>query len=455
MIFNFFVILMKKITFQYKNMSELTKKSQSVNIELSSVEQENEKAILIEIEKHSIPVFSANELGKVTITLDHLTKDTGFDYSQIPIITTKLKEVYEIFHNYPKVNYLPFSDEKGWIVGYFTRKGFLSLVSEGNYNRELLLGRNTYAKDFLNKNIVCLNAFTTLNEASEIIMNRPYEILFDPFVVTLERKFYGIATVDRVLKGINAFLKKDLDSVKRSQFFLNQFFSETNVENNLDYIDHIEYIHGPGGDFVCNYDLNEQYAIICLFDVCGKGIKASSFVFVMGTLINKMVQKLKESDEINAKKIQREIFTLNNELVNSTLEELYTTGVILLINKIDKIISIFDFGHSLLWVIRNQKPHKLKTHQNENMNFLGVMKNIKFPFVTYQLKKEDLIFSCSDGITEQMNDEKRMYMDNIETILKEFDSDLMRNKKILLEDWNQFRNRRKIRDDISFFILKL
>lgn len=163
--------------------------------------------ILANIEDESL-VFSANELGKVTFTIKQLKAFTNYDFSHLPNENELPSKIYDFYIQYPELDFLPIRNSENWIVGYFTRKSFLSLISENSYNRELLFRKDVKIKNFINKNIICLNAYTTLSNASEIIMNRSIEILFDPIVVTLNRNFYGICTVDRIIKGINLFLKE-------------------------------------------------------------------------------------------------------------------------------------------------------------------------------------------------------------------------------------------------------
>ncbi len=415
--------------------------------------------ILANIEDESL-VFSANELGKVTITIKQLKALTNFDFSNLPNENELPSKIYDMYAQYPELDFLPIRNSDNWIVGYFTRKSFLSLISENSYNRELLFRKDVKIKNFINKNIICLNAYTTLSNASEIILKRSSEILFDPIVVTLNRNFYGICTVDRIIKGINTFFKRELDAVKESQFNLINAKNVLNhkVENELEYTSHLEYIYGPGGDFTQKYEVNEQYSLFTLIDVCGKGVKASSMVFIFGTLFNKIVQKLRRIN-FTIHSFHKEILNLNHEIFYSKATELYATGVIGLIDKINKILVLYDFGHNLFWIIRNKKFNEKKVYKIEakqsNLTFLSAFPEIQIKPMFIKLHKDDLIFTCSDGITEQTNYEKQMFIEIISKSLEQFDHNLEKNKNLLLSNWNSFRNNRIIRDDVSFLIVKI
>lgn len=418
-----------------------------------------EDSAFLELESIPIPVFSANEIGKVTLTIEKLKSITGYDYAKLPLENSSTQTIYDIYQNYPRVDFLPIINESGWIVGYFTRKSFLSLISENNYNRELLFRKDVKIKFYLNKNVICLNAFTTLSEASDILMDRPEDIRFDPFVVTLEKKFFGISTVDKVLKGINVFLKRDLDTIKEAQLNLSNFFKyyEERIINPLDFVSYIQLLQGPGGDFVHKYEINNELSLVILMDVCGKGLKASSMIFTLVSMLNKQIQKLIETNSFNIRNFNKELGELNDQLVLTTASELYATGMFLLINKKEKILIIYDFGHGLLWVKRKDKVYQLNTStkKDSHLNFFGIYQDIKINPISYQLKENDIIFGCSDGITEQMDINKNMYITKIPQILRNFTNDLNKNKKILLKDWTNFRQNRRIRDDVSFFIFKI
>ena len=436
-----------------------------INKNFDEFEIQNEKEHIIdesaflEIQEIPSPIFSANEVGKITLKINQLRELTGYDYSKLPLENTQTQVIYNIFHDHPKLEYLPIINESGWISGYFTRKSFLSIISENSYNRELLFRKDVVIKDYFNENVVCLNAYSTLSEASDILMERPEQYRFDPFVVTLDRKFFGISTVDRVLKGINIFLKRDFDALEEAQYSLGNFFVEyeKNIKNPLEYVSFIKLLLGPGGDFVQKYEINNDYALVVLLDVCGKGLKASSMVFTFVSMFNKQLEIMLQTNSFNLRNFQKELIDINRDLILTTSPELYATGVFIIVHKKEKIISVYDFGHGLIWVKRKGKVHQLKINSSNQVgtSFFGIHDNINITPISFKLKEGDIVFSCSDGITEQMNYDKEMYITRLPDVLKKFDDELNKNKKLLLKDWTQFRQNRRIRDDVSFFMFKL
>ncbi len=432
--------------------------------DLEEIWEENNEILIDEsaqLEKESTitPIFSAIEVGKVAITINKLKQITGYDYSNLPLETSSTQEIYDLYLQYPKLDFIPIINESGWITGYFTRKSFLSLISANNYNRELLFRKDVTIKSFYNSNVICANAYNTLTEISEILINREESIRFDPFVITLDRKFFGISTVDKVLKGINTFLNRDFEAIKNSQDLLVNYFyeHEQKIKNYLNFTSYIKLLIGPGGDFVNKYEINEDYSLVVLMDVCGKGIKASSMVLTAISLLNKQLEYLIKHKLFNNRYFYKELLELNKNLITITSPDLYATVMFIIVNKKQNIITVYDFGHNLLWIKRKNNIYRIDTDTNKKnqTSFLGIQDNITIFPVSYQLKKDDIVFGCSDGITEQINPEKKMFIEKIEETLGRFKLDLKKNKKIMLKDWNSFRQNMKIRDDISFFIFMI
>ncbi|MCS7204468.1 MAG: SpoIIE family protein phosphatase [Leptospiraceae bacterium] len=430
--------------------------------EVLVIEEQKEDLIdpsaFLEIKEIQSPIFSANEVGKVCLTIPKLKSLTGYDYSRLPLETTNTSVIYEIFHHHPKLDFLPIVNENGWIKGYFTRKSFLSLISENTFNRELLFRKDVTIKNLYNQNVICLNAYSSLTEASEILMSRPPQIRFDPFVVTLDRKFFGISTVDNVLLGMNTFIKRDLEAVKESQLSLMNFYEQHHkrIEKQLEYTDFLRLLLGPGGDYVYKYEIDDNYSLVVLIDVCGKGLKAASMILVIISILNKIIQDFIRKNNISYRNFYKALQDLNDEVAISTSKELYATGVFILVNKKNKVMTVYDYGHGMLWLKRNHKVYALKSETKSNEAvFLGLFENTVIEPVSYKLKEGDIVFSCSDGLTEQLNDEKIMFMEILPDVLNKFGKDVQKNKKILLKSWSEFRKNRKIRDDISFFIFKV
>ncbi|PKL32163.1 MAG: hypothetical protein CVV45_14100, partial [Spirochaetae bacterium HGW-Spirochaetae-10] len=177
---------------------------------------DEKQTALIEERIGERPIFSAYEVGRATIIRETLQAQTGYSFT-LPREDQSPVEIFELYQEFPELDFLPVRDGSGWITGYLTRQTFLASLSESQFSRDLLFRKEARLNNLINRDIVCLNAHTNLSEASEILMRRPDRMRFDPFVVTLDRHFFGISTVDRVIRGINYFLTREMEAVRDAQ----------------------------------------------------------------------------------------------------------------------------------------------------------------------------------------------------------------------------------------------
>ena len=120
----------------------------------------------------------------------------------------------------------------GEICGYIRRQMFLASLSQNNYSRELLLRQEMRVAGLMDPRPICLDAYTNLSEASDILMKRDDSVRFDPFIVLLENKYYGISSVRRVLDSVNYYFNLDLKACQEAQERL-MVKREGNTENLL------------------------------------------------------------------------------------------------------------------------------------------------------------------------------------------------------------------------------
>lgn len=393
------------------------------------------------------PVFSAYEVGRAAVPAEKLTGMTGYEF-HLPDTETPVTDIYDLYTKYPELDYLPVVNQQNEICGYVLQNQFLAHLSKSPFARELILRPDVKISRTMRTDPVILDAHTTLSEASNVLMQRDEEIRFDPFVVTWENKFYGIGTVDRVLRGVNYFINKDFEAVLEAQNRLMQV-PQTAVENTLQTARYYSPLNGPGGDYVQSFDLSEDYTLVTLLDVCGKGVRAAAMVSVIASFLESYIESL---ENIHHKTVAGMIERLNRRLIDMTPPEMYATGAFCLVNKTRHVAAIYDFGHGMIWLERNRKVYNLKVpDHSEELPFFGINENLPIKPALFRFKPEDRVLICSDGIVEQRNPEHEMYStDRVRKImLARKDSESIESLlERLLDDWNRFRSPR-ITDDVS------
>lgn len=432
-------------------------------------------------EKHgsTLPIFSAFEVGRKVLTVQRLKELSGYDYA-LPLEDDPAVQVYELYRNFPDLQYLPVMDSRGQISGYTLRNQFLAILSKNHYSRELMLRPDVKLKSMMRTGPVILDAHATLSEASSALMARPEESRFDPFVVTMEDRFYGISTVDLVLRGMNSFLRRDNEACLEAQHALLQWqpgerwepgnipsasvqkytrTAESREIATLDFSRYVSPLSGPGGDFSQCYDFSNQSQLFMLFDVCGKGLKASSMVSIIGTTLHSALRyeiATGESDNTRVRKLLEKLNAITYELSPA---EMYATGIALLVNRKRKIASVYDFGHGMLWIARNHRAHRLEKSgigNSDQAPFLGMHSDLLIQPVHYRLQDGDLLFSCSDGILEQRDGSGEMFGSHrIEEILSRTRPEPERINREMLQYWESFREDARATDDLSMMSIFL
>ena len=413
------------------------------------------------------PIFSAYEVGRKVLTLQRLQELSGYEYI-LPGEDDPAVQVYDLYRNYPDLQYLPVQNSEGRITGYTLRNQFLAILSKNHYSRELMLRPDVKTSSLMRPEPVILDAHSTLSEASQALMARPEESRFDPFVVTLDDEFYGISTVDLVLRGMNSFLRRDNEACLEAQHALlewnegPEFLAASGVRESsrsgiapsraVEYSRYVRPLSGPGGDFVQSYSLGPDHTLFLLFDVCGKGLKASSMVSILGSCMHTM---LSEGGTVSrdARFVGRILQQLNRTAYDLSPAEMYATGIAMVINAKEQRLTVYDFGHGMLWVTRGYKTHRLEKTRiggPDQAPFLGMHGDLQIEPVHYRLQDRDLLFSCSDGILEQRDGSGQMFgASRIEQILTGTRPDPARINREVLQYWESFREDTRPTDDLS------
>ena len=427
----------------------------------------------------ALPIFSAFEVGRKVLTVERLKELSGYDYA-LPLEDDPAVQVYELYRSFPDLQYLPVMDARGNISGYTLRNQFLAILSKNHYSRELMLRPDVKLKSMMRTGPVILDAHATLSEASSALMARPEESRFDPFVVTLDDRFYGISTVDLVLRGMNSFLRRDNEACLEAQHALLRWKPEERPEQGglpstavqkyasssdsrdiatLEFSRYVSPLSGPGGDFTQSYELSTHSTLFMLFDVCGKGLKASSMVSIIGTSLHSSLCHDTITGESENTRVRKLLERLNSITFELSPAEMYATGIALLINRKSRIASVYDFGHGMLWITRNHRTHRMERSgigNSDQAPFLGMHADLLIQPVHYKLQDGDLLFSCSDGIMEQRDGSGEMFGSHrIEEILSGTRPEPERINREMLQYWESFREDSRATDDLSMMSIFL
>ena len=383
------------------------------------------------------PVFSAYECGKLATPAKSLEEDGKFFYIDNEM---RFQTLYEEYMNNTELDFLPVFDTSNEIIGYTMRQKLLAALSKGPFSKELLLRPEVTVQSIYDKRVLCIDAYANLSETSYLLMQREEDIRFDPFIITIDGFFYGVCSIQKVLDGLNRFLEKDMSFCEDSQLKLsletNKNFAQ---ESNLSIESSVICLHGPGGDYVGTFSLNENLSLFIHLDVCGKGLKASNVVMVLGSIFKTWIEMEKQNDIANFRLADR-LREINKLAYDLTPEEMYATGVFILHDKTKQTIEVFDYGHGFIWLKRKDALARLSDYvvetELDKMPFFGINETLDLKSVKVKVKPGDFVTN------------------NIEKVLKSFTgknpSEL---NKLIMTEWEDFRKEYRIMDDYSLLTI--
>ncbi|MCR9142792.1 MAG: SpoIIE family protein phosphatase [bacterium] len=404
------------------------------------------------------PIFSAYEVGKTARTAAQLSETTG-GQNIVLHEDTRTAAVHDMYQDFPEMDYLPVENSAGRITGYVRRQMFFAALSQNQFMRDLLLKPDMTVAGIMDPRVVCLDSHTRLPEASEVLMNREDEVRFDPFVITHEGEFYGISSVRRVLDALNFYFKQDLiacDCAQRSVMQTGGFGASANEV--LQATSKVMPLTGPGGDYAAVFDLDERLTLMVLFDVCGKGLKASQMVATIASAIRTMLEfdRRPEERDLLQFDLGEKLHRLNRLIYDINPEGMYATGVAMLFDRSRKVMQLFDFGHSLVWLKRKNKIYNLcesvEFYSSGGVPFFGIDPDLKMRGKSFQLRAGDALFVCSDGINEAKNRDKEEF--GTDAIVQSLLAPGVGNEPAAIISqietvWNEFRGGYRQLDDVS------
>jgi len=399
------------------------------------------------------PIFSAFQLGK--ICTKKREENGELSLASIPE-SASVASLHDIYTSIQTLDFLPVARNDA-ITGYLRRQMFFAQLSETRFSRELLLRQEMTAANMMESRVTILDAGMNLSEASEVLMRRDEEIRFDPFVVTWCGDFFGTSTVQRVIEGLNRFLIMDSQACDRMQKRIMEPMNRQ-VEIAAEYHTIIEPLIAPGGDYADVIELNDRYTLAVLFDVCGKGLKAATMVTSIASVLKTLIYKL-DADGIDLPRILLMMHSANQLLYTLTCQEMYATGVVLILDKERLVLSVLDYGHGLLWLKRGKGVHRLSAHIEHDLAipFLGIHENLDLPAGHFRLERGDTLFACSDGIVESKNLAKEEYgVDRVKRLLRSLPcSSAQAQNMAIHEDWESFTEGTRRTDDLSQLSIRL
>ncbi len=204
-----------------------------------------------------------------------------------------------------------------------------------------------------------------------------------------------------------------------------------------------------GGDFYDFFFIDKDNFALVIADVSGKGVSAALFMVIAKILLKNQLQ--------NGNSPAKVLEIVNNRLCENNEANMFVTSFIGIVNIKTGKFTFSNAGHNPP-LIYNKAEDKYKFIGKSHGFVLGGMPNMKYSENSMLLQKEDLIFLYTDGVTEAMNSDGKLFSkEKLERILNSSQTKKMSVKDIIISlrsEIDNFANEFERTDDITMLAFK-
>lgn len=209
-----------------------------------------------------------------------------------------------------------------------------------------------------------------------------------------------------------------------------------------------------GGDFYDFYLLDENHLVITIADVSDKGIPAAMFMVITKTILKNFAMSMTSPDDFSAV-----VQCANRQLCENNEEMMIVTVFMGMLDlKTGKFIYV-NAGHTPPMIRHKHKDDSTFEYLPVEKNcVLGINEEAQFKQQEVYLKQGDELFLYTDGVTEAINKEKKLY--SIERLYSNLNKinqksscqDILRDVKLSIDEFAQGMYQS---DDITMLAIKL
>ncbi|HCJ66859.1 MAG TPA: hypothetical protein DHV62_05910 [Elusimicrobia bacterium] len=157
-----------------------------------------------------------------------------------------------------------------------------------------------------------------------------------------------------------------------------------------------------GGDFYDFFLITEKKLGFLIADVSGKGVPAALFMVITKTLIRNEAQKGDSPHEILSR--------VNKLLYPDNDTCMFVTTLFAILNADTGEVEFANAGHNPPLIYR--KSQGFEFVKVDGGFVLGPMPTVKLTTSRIQLNRNDIMFLYTDGVTEAMNPEGKLFSEN-------------------------------------------
>ena len=199
-----------------------------------------------------------------------------------------------------------------------------------------------------------------------------------------------------------------------------------------------------GGDLLDYIRLDENKYAIAVGDVAGKGLSAALLMAKLQATIRALAPDYESISNLAAK--------LNSIFYRDSLPKIFASLLYVEIESESDNVNFVNAGHFPPMVISGNKIQQLR----KDAPALGLMPSAEFHEQSVQIRKDDVLFIYSDGLTEAQNETGDFFSE--EKLIKILTDNSSKNSTELGEEIilhvNNFVGKAPVFDDLTISILK-
>ena len=173
----------------------------------------------------------------------------------------------------------------------------------------------------------------------------------------------------------------------------------------------MEAAKSVGGDFYDFYGLDEEHIAVTMADVSGKGIPAALFMMISKTILKNNVMGAVQSRNPETVNWAEVMNLSNRQLCENNEEMMFVTVFFGVLNLRTGVFSYVNCGHNapLMGRVSEGKAEWQYIRDEKKLHMLGVVEKATYMEKRIQLRHGDMLYLYTDGVTEAMDEEGRLY----------------------------------------------
>ncbi len=350
-------------------------------------------------------------------------------------------EVADVFSANGSLRAIGVTGEDGRVAGLVMRNDLLSLIGQ-KFGRELYLGRNI--REFITGAEIIYYRRSTFSVIEEFTgelrsVEGRYFILADAGGV-----FRGIVSTFDLVLFLSEMMTRELKAARRIHSAIVR--DEAVIDNGRISVHGSMVMAGEsGGDFLHVRSTGDNRWFISLCDVSGKGLNAG----LISVAVSSMYEVYDFGNGIE------ELISRINSYIHGLFEgEIFLTGVFIEVNELTGSMDVYDMGHSMAYIVRDEGVISLAGHDD---NFpLGIRRELSPVKSHVSLSRGELLLLYSDGFPEQADIAGRAFGEKkiLSLAVKYRNSALAQIRDILFDELRSWRIGNAQDDDMSLLMLR-